>query len=186
MARILIIEDNVASLELLRYLLEAFGHTVLTAVCGQKGVEAVRRDRPDLILCDVRLPRMDGFEVARYLKSHPVFRTIPLVAVTAYAMVGDRDVMLKAGFDGYIPKPIIPETFVKQVEGFLRPGQPLEPMQRLRETEPGNALSPPPPARRINILRLEDSPAKGVYELVLEFISLCQYGLRDCQQDYPS
>lgn len=170
MARILIIEDNVASLELIRYLLEAFGHTVLTAVDGQEGLEAVRREAPDLILCDVRLPRMDGFEVARRLKGHPTLCTIPLVAVTAYAMVGDRDMMLKAGFDGYIPKPITPETFVKEVEGFLRPDRLRKPGQSMQEMADGDVPSPPPRARRAAILSPEDSSAKVVYDWVHEFI----------------
>ena len=68
---------------------------------------------PNLIICDVQLPVMDGLEVARHVKSDPVLRTIPLVAVTALAMVGDRDRVLAAGFDGYIAKPINPETFVR-------------------------------------------------------------------------
>src|SRR5262245_54688307 len=103
-ARILIIEDNPTNLDLMTYLLTAFGHTALTAADGEEGLEAVRREVPDLIICDVQLPQMDGYEVARWLKSHPQFRAIPLVAVTALAMVGDRDKMLAAGFDGYIAK----------------------------------------------------------------------------------
>src|SRR5437660_1050475 len=98
-ARILVIEDNKANLDLMTYLLQAFGHTPLTAQDGEEGLEAVRREVPDLIICDVQLPKMDGYEVARWLKSHPTLRTIPLVAVTALAMVGDRDKMLTAGFD---------------------------------------------------------------------------------------
>src|SRR5205807_4245363 len=104
------------------YLLRAFGQTVLTAEDGQQGLAAARRERPDLIVCDVQLPDIDGFEVARWLKSDPDLRTVPLVAVTALAMVGDRDRVLAAGFDGYLAKPINPETFVRQVEVFLRPG----------------------------------------------------------------
>src|SRR5437899_70608 len=105
------------------YLLNAYGHTVLTAVDGCEGIEASRRERPDLIVCDVQLPDMDGYEVARWLKSEPELRTIPLVAVTALAMVGDRDRVLAAGFDGYIPKPIAPETFVAELEKFLPGGK---------------------------------------------------------------
>jgi len=121
-ARILIIEDNPANLELMTYLLSTFGHTVLAAANGQQGLEAARREHPDLIICDVQLPDIDGFEVARWLKSNPDLRTTPLVAVTALAMVGDRDRVLAAGFDGYLAKPIDPETFVRQMEVFLRPG----------------------------------------------------------------
>ena len=118
-ARILIIEDNPANLELMSYLLHAFGHDTLTASDGQEGLEAAERESPDLIICDVELPRINGLEVATRLKSDLTLRWIPLVAVTAFAMVGDRDRMLAAGFDGYIPKPIAPEKFVGQIEAFL-------------------------------------------------------------------
>lgn len=120
-ALVLIIEDNKANLELMTYLLSAFGHKVLTAIDGETGLGAAYRDAPDLILCDVQLPGLDGFGVASRLKSSPVMKKIPLVAVTAFAMVGDRDKVLSAGFDGYIAKPITPEIFVGQVEAFLQP-----------------------------------------------------------------
>ena len=118
-ACILIVEDNPANLELMSYLLSRHGHTVLAAGDGRQGLEMVRRESPDLIVCDVQLPAMDGFEIARWLKSQPLLREIPLVAVTAFAMVGDRDRVLAAGFDGYLAKPIQPETFVQQMEAFL-------------------------------------------------------------------
>jgi two-component system cell cycle response regulator len=118
-ARILIIEDNLTNLELMTYLLGAFGHTVLVAGNGHQGLEIVRRRQPDLVVCDVQLPDIDGFEVARRLKSDPGLGSIPLIAVTALAMVGDRDRLLAAGFDGYLAKPIDPETFVHEMEVFL-------------------------------------------------------------------
>jgi two-component system cell cycle response regulator len=118
-ARILIIEDNQTNLELMTYLLRAFGHTVLTATAGEAGVALAGREVPDLIVCDVHLPGLDGYGIAAQLKHHPALRAIPLVAVTALAMVGDRDKVLEAGFNGYISKPIVPETFVQEVEGFL-------------------------------------------------------------------
>ena len=121
-ARILIIEDNPANLELMTYLLSAFGHTVLAAEDGHQGLAAALFEHPDLIVCDVQLPDIDGYEVARRLKSDPDLRATPLVAVTALAMVGDRDRVLAAGFDGYLAKPIVPETFVRQMEVYLRPG----------------------------------------------------------------
>jgi two-component system cell cycle response regulator len=121
-ARILIIEDNPANLELMTYLLSAFGHTVLAAEDGHQGLRAARSQHPDLIICDVQLPDIDGYEVARWLKSEPEMRSTPLVAVTALAMVGDRDRVLSAGFDGYLAKPINPETFVRQMEVFLPSG----------------------------------------------------------------
>lgn len=126
-AHILLIEDNVPNLDLMTYLLNAFGHTTITALNGAEGLEIARRARVDLILCDIQLPVMDGYEVARWLKSHPHLRTIPLIAVTALAMAGDRDRVLEAGFDDYITKPITPETFVSQIEAFLHGKQPREP-----------------------------------------------------------
>jgi CheY-like chemotaxis protein len=123
MALILVIEDNPTSLDLMTYLLRAFGHTPLIARDGEEGLKVARRESLDLIVCDVHLPGVDGYEVAQRLKSHPALRQVPLVAVTAMAMVGDRERVLAAGFDGYIPKPIVPETFVEQVEAFLRPPQ---------------------------------------------------------------
>lgn len=119
MARLLVIEDNPANLELMTYLLHAFGHTTLTAGDGEEGLALTESGNLDLIVCDVHLPRMDGYEVAKRLKAHPSLRRIPLVAVTALAMVGDRDKVLAAGFDGYIAKPLEPQTFVAEVERFL-------------------------------------------------------------------
>jgi CheY-like chemotaxis protein len=121
MSRILVIEDNPMNLELMTYLLKAFGHTPLEAVDGLKGLERIRQEAPDLVLCDLQLPGIDGFEIVRQVKADPLLRVIPLVAVTAYAMVGDRDTVLAAGFDGYITKPINPETFMQQVEAFIKP-----------------------------------------------------------------
>ena len=78
-------------------------------------------EQPDLILLDIQLPGMDGHAVARALKSDPVLKSIPIVAVTSYAMAGDREKCLEAGAEGYIEKPINPETFVAEVESYLRP-----------------------------------------------------------------
>ena len=119
-ARILVIEDNPANLELMRYVLGAFGHTVATAINGEEGLAAARREPPDLVVCDLQLPGIDGFEVVRRLRADPAFARVPLVAVTAYAMVGDRERVLAAGFDGYIAKPIEPQNFIDQIGAFLR------------------------------------------------------------------
>jgi len=123
-ARILIIEDNPTNLELMSYLLHAAGHTLYTASDGAEGIASARRTQPDLIVCDMKMPGLDGCEVARRLKDDPVLRAVPLVAVTSYAMVGDCDMAIAAGFDGYLTKPIVPKTFVAQLEAFLRPGRP--------------------------------------------------------------
>lgn len=120
MAGILVIEDNLDNLELMTYLLQAFGHRTITAQDGASGLELARHEALDLIICDVHLPKVDGYEVAHRLKNDPRLRRIPLLAVTALAMVGDRDKLLAAGFDGYLAKPIDPEVFVRQVEGYLQ------------------------------------------------------------------
>jgi diguanylate cyclase (GGDEF)-like protein/PAS domain S-box-containing protein len=118
-ARILIIEDNATNMELMVYLLRAFGYTPLSASDGEAGVAAARRELPDLIICDVHLPKLDGYGVVAALKGDPAVRHIPALAVTALAMVGDREKLLEAGFDGYIGKPIEPDSFVTQIESFL-------------------------------------------------------------------
>jgi CheY-like chemotaxis protein len=118
--RILIIEDNPTNLELMQYLLTAYGHTTIAAEDGEAGVQAALNGKHDLILCDISLPKLDGFGVVRQLKSVPALRGVPLIAVTASAMAGDRDKVIAMGFDGYIAKPITPETFVSEVESFLR------------------------------------------------------------------
>jgi CheY-like chemotaxis protein len=121
-ARILVIEDNTANLDLMVYLIGAFGHIAVSARDGEEGLRAAAEMKPDLILCDVDLPKLDGYEVVRRLKSDPDCRSIPAVAVTALAMVGDRDRVLLAGFDGYLPKPIDPEALVQQINGFVNFG----------------------------------------------------------------
>lgn len=166
-ARILIIEDNPANMELMRYLLDAFGHTVLSAYNGEEGVEAARIQLPDLILCDVHLPKMDGYGVLQQIKSEPTLQGIPVIAVTALAMVGDRQKLLAAGFDGYLGKPIEPELFVGQCEKYL--AKPLHPALPLAETGltheldktpapsvPGAAVGAHP---RGKILLVDDLPA---------------------------
>lgn len=123
MARILIIEDNPANLELMSYLLHAGGHDIDTAQDGEDGLaQSALQPAPDIIVCDVHLPRLDGYEVAHRLKGDAHLQHIPLVAVTALAMVGDKDKVLSAGFDGYISKPINPREFASQVQAFLPDG----------------------------------------------------------------
>jgi len=121
-ARVLIIEDNEANLELAEYLLKASGYATLTARDGEEGIRGARKEHPDLIICDLQMPIMDGYGVVRELKKDPLLRPIPVIAVTALSMPGDRNNVLAAGFDGYLSKPIEPETFVRTVEGFLLPG----------------------------------------------------------------
>ena len=120
-ARILLIEDNEQNRYLATFLLEQRGHQIIPAETGSQGLALAAETRPDLILLDIQLPVMDGYEVARVLKRDPALRAIPIVAVTSYAMAGDRQRCLEAGAEGYIEKPINPETFVAEVERFLPP-----------------------------------------------------------------
>lgn len=121
MARILVVEDNATNLQLMLYVLKAFGHTTASAMDGLTGLETLGRERFDLVLCDVLMPGIDGFEFARRYKADGV-NAAPLVAVTALAMVGDKERLLAAGFDGYISKPIDPETFHANIEEYLAKG----------------------------------------------------------------
>ena len=116
---ILYIEDNEQNLYLITYLLRAKGYDVIQARSGEEGIALAQQRLPDLILLDIQLPGMDGYEIARRLRSCPEVRRIPIVAVTSYAMVGDREKALAAGCDGYIEKPIDPATFLLQVEIHL-------------------------------------------------------------------
>lgn len=120
-SRILLIEDNEQNRYLARFLLEQGGHEVLQAETGPLGLAMASEAKPDLILLDIQLPGMDGHAVARKLKSNAELRAIPVVAVTSYAMAGDREKCLEAGAEGYIEKPINPETFLTEIEAFLRP-----------------------------------------------------------------
>ena len=118
-ARILVVEDNKNSNDLMCYLLRSFGHTVLSASDGREGLDVAARERPDVIVMDLQMQRMGGFEAAAVLAADPDLLAIPRVAVTAYAMLGDRERVLAEGFDGYIAKPIDPERFVEQIEVFV-------------------------------------------------------------------
>lgn len=122
--RILLIEDNERNRYLATYLLEAAGYDVRQAPDGLQGLAMADELRPALILLDIQLPGMDGYSVARALKSNPALAVIPIVAVTSYAMVGDREAVLAAGCEGYIEKPIDPDTFVDTVSQHLRTGEP--------------------------------------------------------------
>ena len=118
---ILLIEDNEQNRYLATFLLEAHGYEVVPAVDGARGIELAGRLLPQLILLDIQLPLMDGYAVARALRGNPALASIPIVAVTSYAMAGDRDKALAAGCNGYLEKPINPETFVPDIERFLNP-----------------------------------------------------------------
>lgn len=119
MARILIIEDNEQNLYLETFILQKNGHEVLQAVSGESGIARAAQDPPDLILLDIQLPGMDGYTVAEALRKHPAIADIPIIAVTSYAMTGDRERILASGCTSYIEKPINPETFHSEISQFL-------------------------------------------------------------------
>lgn len=113
---ILVIEDNQQNLYLMKYILEDCGYEVFSAMDGKEGIALASSLLPDLILLDIQLPTMDGYAVARSLRQNPELAKTPVVAVTSYAMPGDREKAIEAGCSGYIEKPIDPDTFPAQVE----------------------------------------------------------------------
>jgi two-component system, cell cycle response regulator len=120
MARILVIEDHPINLELMRYLLAAFGHEVIGVADAEQGLELARTNAPDAVVCDIELPGMNGIEFARRMRADAALAGLPLLAVTSNAMSGDRERLIAEGFDGYSAKPIDPHTFVPWLEAFLR------------------------------------------------------------------
>jgi CheY-like chemotaxis protein len=123
---LLIIEDNEQNLYLMRFLLEKNNFTVIEAFNGWMGIEKALQCQPAAILLDIQLPEMDGYAVAAELKKHAQLRNVPIIAVTSYAMAGDREKILAAGATGYIEKPINPETFVTEICHYLPPKRAIE------------------------------------------------------------
>lgn len=127
MTTILIVEDNRRNMLLIRDLLQLHGHQTLEASDGEEGIARAKAERPDMILMDLQLPGMDGLTATRVLRQDPVTAAIPIVALTAHAMKGDRERALEAGCNGYIAKPIDTRRFLAQIQAFLpgaaRPGR---------------------------------------------------------------
>jgi len=117
---VLLIEDNEQNRYLATFLLEAHNYTVISACDGAQGIDLAERILPHLILLDIQLPTMDGYTVARKMRNNPRLKHIPIVAVTSYAMSGDKERALASGCNGYIEKPIVPETFVTEIEAYLK------------------------------------------------------------------
>ncbi len=118
-SKILVIEDNEQNMYLVTFILEKYGYQVAQARNGDVGLAQARQQKPDLILLDIQLPVMDGYTVARELRKIEALAKVPIVAVTSYAMPGDRENTLAAGCTGYIEKPIDPDTFITQIERYL-------------------------------------------------------------------
>lgn len=157
MALILVIEDNAVNLELMTYLLQAHGYRTVSAGNGSAGLTLARQVRPDLIICDIQMPGLDGHSVAQALRADPALARLPLIAVTAAAMVGDRDRALASGFDAHVAKPIEPKALMALVESFLLPA--------------AARAAPPAPGQSIGGLRLGDAlcaPRDGIVLLMVD------------------
>lgn len=119
MKRILVVEDNDTNMYLITFILKKNGYEVIEARSGEEGIELAIREKPDLIIMDIQLPKMDGLETTRRIRKSEADGTIPIVALTSYAMTGDREKAMQAGCTGYIEKPIDPETFMGEVEKYF-------------------------------------------------------------------
>jgi CheY-like chemotaxis protein len=116
---ILIVEDDPGNLKLIRDLLQIRGYATLEATDGKQGVDMARAKMPDLILMDIQMPVMNGFEATSILKADPVTKSITIVALTAFAMQGDREKCIEAGFNDYITKPLDTRTFMTKIKEYL-------------------------------------------------------------------
>ena len=119
MALILYIEDDAANRLLVQRILAAEGHRVVEASHADEAMEALQKHQPDLILMDINMPEVDGFTLTKHIKSNPLWRHIPVVALTANVMKGDRERVLQAGCDGYIQKPVDVDALPRQITNFL-------------------------------------------------------------------
>jgi CheY-like chemotaxis protein len=130
MIKVLIAEDNAVNRELLRELLEARGYEVLEACDGQEALHMIEQTQPEVLLLDIGMPVLDGFAVVRRIRENPRLALLPVVAVTAYAMRGDREKILNSGFDGYLSKPLNPSALTEELDRLLTKGsQPSKPEQ---------------------------------------------------------
>ncbi len=123
MSNILIAEDNAVNRELLRELLEIRGHSVAEACNGQEAIEAIARLMPDVLLLDINMPVLDGYGVVRKIRENPLWAALPVLGVTAYAMLGDHENILRAGFDGYLSKPLNAKALHHELDRLLKKGQ---------------------------------------------------------------
>ncbi|MBP7764555.1 MAG: response regulator [Deltaproteobacteria bacterium] len=119
MKKILVVEDNEQNRYLMEYMLKVNGYAVMMASSGEQAIVLAKSEKPDLILMDIQLPDLDGLEVTRRIRAAEADKRIPIVAVTSFAMTGDREKALAAGCDGYIEKPIDPENFLSSIAGYL-------------------------------------------------------------------
>ncbi len=119
MKKVLVIEDNEINLYLMRTILQKLGYQVIEAQDGFTGVELAIAERPDLILMDIQLPGLDGYEATKKIRSIEETKDIPIIAITSYAMVGDKEKILAVGCTAYIEKPIEPESFIEELKKYI-------------------------------------------------------------------
>jgi len=119
MKRMLVIEDDETNMYLIGFILRKNGYEVIEARTGEEGVELAIREKPDLVLMDIQLPDIDGLEATKRIRESEADGKIPIIALTSYAMTGDREKALAAGCTGYIEKPINPDTFIGEIEKYL-------------------------------------------------------------------
>lgn len=119
MKKILIIEDNEDNLYLIQFILSVHSFTVISAMTGEAGYNMALSEKPVLILMDIQLPDINGLEVTKKIRKSPEGKDVPIVALTSYAMTGDRQKAIEAGCTGYIEKPLNPETFLENILKFL-------------------------------------------------------------------
>lgn len=119
MKRVLVVEDTEDNRQIIRDLLTSAGYEMIEAINGEQGVAMAAEHRPDLILMDIQLPVLDGYEATRRIKANPALRHIPVIAVTSYALSGDEERTREAGCDAYVAKPFSPRLLLAKVRGFL-------------------------------------------------------------------
>jgi CheY-like chemotaxis protein len=138
MTKILIAEDNAVNRELLRELLEMRGYAVEEACDGQEALHMIEQTNPDLLLLDIGMPVLDGFAVVRRIRENPHLAPLPVVAVTAYAMQGDREKILNSQFDGYLSKPVDARSLAAELDRLLsKPGARDISSKQAPESQPG-------------------------------------------------
>ena len=141
MTKVLVAEDNPVNRELLRELLENRGYTVIEACNGQEALCMIDEIQPDILLLDISMPVLDGYAVARKIRENPARAPLPILAITAYAMQGDREKILHSGFDGYLSKPVNARALADELERLLRKPE-------VRNTPPNQAHESPTSAKR--------------------------------------
>jgi CheY-like chemotaxis protein len=119
MSKILVAEDNLPNRELIREILESLGHEVTEAEDGQQALDRVKQAKPDLVLLDIQMPVLDGYAVVHELRQTPSYKELKILALTAFAMQGDREKALQSGFDGYLTKPVDIMRLKEELEKFL-------------------------------------------------------------------